>query len=279
MNWIDSHVYCLPPRLADPCVHLPQSEEKILKAIHSHPEGPMALALCSPQRILQSMAEAKISHSVLIAFPWNSLSLCRETNDFLISTRQQYPTQFSVVGSIHPKDSKSLEECDRLLSVGCIGLKMNAEWQNFEFHEPLLDEISKKLAHRKEYILIHVDQVFKRSAAPASSILEFTAKHPKTKFVFAHMGGMLGLYSQLDFLKDRFSNLWFDTAISETVEMIEFYVRVGLKDRILFGSDYPFNACHSQKDVVDRIEKLALDKDVLKKVSANNFENFLKVSL
>lgn len=271
MKIIDTHVYCLPKRLRDPRVQLTSSEQRILKAIHQHKDGEWVLPLSSEDEILRSMDKSGLDKSVLVAFPWASESLCRENSEFILNLVHKHPQSFEAVCSLQARDPASLKNAETYLNSGARGLKINPDWQNTTYEDSALDSVAELVAKKKAYILCHVDQAFKISQVTPAYFLNFAKRNPNTKLVAAHMGGLLGLYNHLEFLAPQLQNLWFDTAISESLEIVNYYILAGLEDRILFGSDYPFNFCHSQKDVVERLNNLNISKDQIEKIFSINY--------
>ncbi len=273
---IDFHVYCLPARLRDVRVNLPYTESAVRKAIHDHPDGEWVLKLSSVSAILESMQTSGIDQSTLIAFPWSDLGLCKENNDEVLGALAQHPEKFFAICSVQPNDKKFLEEAERCLKAGAIGIKINGDWQGFELDSGPVRELCRYLAKNNKILLTHVDQGFKKSPTSAAHLYSLAEKCPETKIVGAHMGGLLGLYKKLPNRGEKFKNLWFDTAVSESLEMVKYYCDSGLEDRILFGSDYPFNLCHSQKIVRERLQALGLSEDVQAKILSRNFMKLLK---
>src|SRR5688500_14738751 len=84
MMALDAYTYCLPERLRDPQVALPQMDAIIHKTIYKHQESALALLLSSMESILNSMNESQISQSVIYSLPWRSPELCRENNNYLL---------------------------------------------------------------------------------------------------------------------------------------------------------------------------------------------------
>lgn len=255
---VDTHAYCLPPRLRDIKAGLPAADHIIAKAIHRHPDGGWVLPMSSPERIRASMRDAGIDRSVLIAFPWASASLCRENNDFILAEAEAAPRLFDAVCSVQPKDPRFLAEARRCLDAGAVGIKINPAWQGYSLDDARLDKLLALVARKGAYLLTHIDQPFRISPTSPGHLVRLAARNPKARIVAAHMGGLAGLYASFGSTAKALKNVWFDTAVSETMEFVSYYCQSGLADRVLFGSDYPFNYCHSQKTVLQRLRKLRL---------------------
>lgn len=277
---IDTHCYCLSPRLRDPKVNLGSAEAEVSRAIHQHAEGPMALALSGPEKIRESMEVAGIQKSVLVSFPWHGLNHCVENNDYILEQGVKQPDQFMAVCSVSPQDKNYLKEAERVLEAGAKGIKLNPNWQKFALsRDDFLKDLNALVQQKNAYFLIHTDQAFKKSDAQAADIFQFAKANPYSKIVSAHMGGMLGVYANFELLKNKFQNIWFDTAVSETLYMLSLYVQSGQEDRVVFGTDYPFNLCHSQVDLVTRIKELDLTKQQRAKVFSQNYMKLLETKL
>jgi len=273
---IDSHVYCLPPRLRK-SMELPDCEHQVRRAIHDHPEGDHALSLSSPEAILSSMDRCGLDYVLLVAFPWKDPKLCRETNDFLLNliARQK---RFHCLCAVQPADKNFTKEADRCLRAGALGLKINPIWQGNELDGPEFDELAVFAGEAGVPVMTHVDQSYKKSSASAAALLKIAKRHPETKFLAAHLGGLLGLYAQHLPIRKAISNIWFDTAVSSTMQMVEFYVQSGLEDKVLFGTDFPFNHCHNQSEPLAAFHKIGLSKKIADKILHGNYESFFNLT-
>jgi uncharacterized protein len=267
---IDAHVYCLPPRLRQADVLLPASERSIQEAIHRHPEGPYALALSAPEAILASMDQAGIHRSVLVAFPWADPELCRENNDFILETASGVE-RFLPICSVQPDCPEALNEASRVLHAGAVGIKVNPVWQKYDLDDPRMNELAITIQSTQAFLMLHVDQPYKTSPASPARLYALARKHPGLRILAAHLGGLLGLSTLHPPVARTLANVWYDTAVSSTLEMVRWYCQAGLADKMVLGTDFPFNHSHSQKQVVDDLGRLNLKADVLTKVFQGNF--------
>lgn len=272
---IDAHVYCLPKNLTEVSYPFPPSEKIIVDTIHHHPEGVFALSLSSPEMILQSMTKSGISKSVLVSFPWNSSQLCSSNNSYLKEVIKNHPN-FLLIASVNPSQAGWKEEATRAKASGAIGLKVNPEWQGFDLDDPCMDELAKFAVSNNLFLMIHIDHGFKKSRTSPAHFCEFLQKNPEVKIIAAHMGGMIGIYALNTRLRNLFKNVWFDTAVSSTLSMIKHYVEVGLEDKIIFGSDFPFNHSHEQKQVIEGLKLLGLGKAIEDKIFFQNFNKLIE---
>lgn len=267
---VDTHAYCLPPRLRDHRARLPRSEAAVAKAIHRHPDGSWVLPRSSPERIIESMERCGIDLSVLVAFPWTTPALCAENNDFILDAARREP-RFRALCSVQPARSGHLDEARRCLDAGAIGIKVNPQWQGWALDDGKADRLLRLIAEREAYLLTHVDQPFNHSSASPAALLALARRHPRTRIVAAHMGGMLPFYEFLPRVGAALKNVWFDTAVSETLDTVRWAVQRGMAGKILFGTDHPFNNPHDQATVLRRLKALGLPKPALAAILGGNW--------
>jgi len=268
---IDAHVYCLPERLRKLNPKLPLSEKKIINAIYEHPEGACALQLAAPEPISTSMKTNHIDKSVLVSFPWKSHDLCCENNRYLFEVVKKN-SKFFWIASIQPCSNGWMKEAERCINLGAIGIKINPFWQNFKLDGPETNQLIEWFVPQKNvFLMTHIDQAFKQSVSSPSRLFNLVCKYPNAKILAAHMGGGLGIYALHPPLEKTIKNIWFDTAVSSTLKMIRFYVEAGLENRIIFGSDFPFNHSHSQGQVLNGIRSLKLSPEIEVKIFKDNF--------
>jgi predicted TIM-barrel fold metal-dependent hydrolase len=267
---IDAHVYCLPPRLRQSNVMLPKSEAIIQETIYYHAEGPMALSKASPDAIIDSMDQAGIARTVLIAFPWADSTLCRENNDFVLE-QVTVNDRFMAVCSVQPASLDALDEARRVLHAGAIGIKINPVWQGFCLDDAHVNNLAAVVLQNNVFLMLHVDQPYKQSPASPAYLFDLAVRQPGLKILASHLGGLLGLSCLHPPVAQKLENVWYDTAVSSTLEMVRWYRQAGLTNKLVMGSDFPFNHSHSQKQVVRGLRNLELGHDVLTDIFETNF--------
>lgn len=266
---IDIHVYSVPGEFHSEASCI-AGEEAVLEAIHRHPEGPHALSLSSPQAILASMEAVGIEKSVLVSLPWRGEEACRRNNDHVLSAAEDSETLYAVC-AIQCEASSWEHEADRVRRAGAIGFKINVGWQGGALDSPVVCELARYAHAHGMFLMTHVDHAFKPSVTGPPALFSLACKCPETRIVAAHLGGLLGLYRLHPPLVEKLRNVWFDTAVSSTLEMIRFHIQAGLVNRLVFGSDFPFNHSHSQSQVVAGIRALGLSEPDFSSIMRDNF--------
>lgn len=266
---IDAHVYSVPEELhaQSPLI---AEEESVLASLHHHPEGAYALSLSTRDAIAKSMEEAGIRGSALVSLPWQSEDLCRRNNDHVLTAAQDGDTFFAIC-SIQTKSPGWLAEADRVRTAGAVGIKINTGWQGGRLDSPAVRDVAEYVREYDMFLMTHVDHGFRHSETGPANLHSLATMCPHTKIVAAHLGGLLGLYALHPPVAESLKNVWFDTAVSGTLDMVSYYVQAGLGSRLLFGSDFPFNHSHSQVQVVDGIRKIGLGEDVAAAIMEGNF--------
>ena len=274
---IDAHVYALPDRLQKVNADLPAGEKEIISSIYKHSEGEMALALSSIESIEKSMEAASISKSTLVSFPWRSAILCAENNHYIMEATKHKPDNFWGICSINPSCSDSFSLIKSFKANGIVGVKINPEWQgDFALDSECVCELADEIIENGLFLMTHVDHPFNISNASGAHLLSLARKKPELKIIAAHMGGMIGMYYLNENMKENFNNIWFDTAVSSTIKMVNHYIDIGLSDKIIFGTDFPFNHSHNQEQVVKAVKSLKLATEIESKIFSGNFLQLLK---
>jgi predicted TIM-barrel fold metal-dependent hydrolase len=271
----DAHVYCLPPQLRIGSHEIEQDNPEIIRAIHQHPDGAWVLPLSDPKEIANSMMRSGISRSILVSFPWATQRLCTENNSFVLAACDT-DSRFRGICSIQPRDPGWRDEAARCAQNGAVGLKINGGWQGFDLDCGDMDAVADWAGRNQLFVMTHVDQAFRKSSNAAAQLLSLAERHPETKFLAAHLGGLLGAYAALPSIASRLDNIWFDTAVSATLYMVRMYVDVGLGKKLIFGSDYPFNHSHSQAQVLSGIRALGLAPDIERAILSENIEALVR---
>jgi uncharacterized protein len=267
---IDAHVYALPARLRNVDVVVSPQDQCVLEAVHRSQDADWILPKASFDAITKSMSAAGIDISVLVSFPWASDTLCTENNDYILAVAKEYK-QYRAICSLQPMSSAWRSEVEACVKRGCDGFKVNPAWQGFDLLSDSVVPMVYEIMKQDKFLMVHIDHAFKKSLASAAHLFEFAKMYPQLKIIAAHMGGMLGAYNLFEPVSKNLGNIWFDTAVSATIPMVKWYAEAGLEDKLLFGTDFPFNHCHRQTDVVEEMKKLGLSDECLQKIFSGNY--------
>jgi predicted TIM-barrel fold metal-dependent hydrolase len=218
------------------------------------------------------MAASQIDYSVLTALPWNTTALCSENNEHILGNASKMPC-FIPVCSVQPNDGAWRKETALCVAGGAVGIKVNPAWQGICLDSSEMAGLAGFCREAGVFLEIHIDHAFKPSPASAAALCAFLRSCPGVKILATHLGGLLGLYALHPPVAALLRNVWFDTAVSSTLQFVDFYIQVGLGGKVVLGSDFPFNHSHSQKQVLDGIRARGYSEEVLRRMCAENFQN------
>jgi len=191
----------------------------------------------------------------------------RAGNDGLIALAAKHP-EVVPIGTVHPYDGQSaLDELARIATRGVKTLKIHPHTQRFEIADPRVLALVTKAGELGVAVLMDNAGIV---PGDCEDLFNLAAKAPKTRFIFAHMGGANFRFWNILVLArtaDGFAlgNVNFD--ISGTVllaadspvesEFVWTLRNVGV-DHVMMGSDYPQI---SLKRMVEALEKLDLTQE------------------
>jgi predicted TIM-barrel fold metal-dependent hydrolase len=209
--------------------------------LESHPIGSAALRGID--------ASAGVTRSALIVIARRGdMVATRRQNDAVIAAARAGGGHFYPVASVHPLDgAPALVELDRLAKLGVREIKFHPNTQNFDVADPALDPVMDKAGDLGLVCLF--DSYKPWDTNEIGKFLMLSIKHPKTRFVLAHMGFSQFretiAFAQIKKL-NMGGNVWFDTSAVVSAfadspmapELLWTMRQIGM-DHFLFGSDWP----------------------------------------
>src|SRR5262245_23180772 len=200
----------------------------------------------------------------------------RAQNDALIALATKYPKMVPIA-TVHPYDGQAaLAEIARVAGRGVKVLKLHPHTQKFDVTDPRVLKLVQQAGALGVVVLMDNANII---VGDSEHLFDLAVRAPKTKFVFAHMGGLNFRFWNIlalartaqDFFMD---NIYFD--ISGTVvlaadspieeEFVWTLRNIGI-DRVLLGSDYPQ---FSLAQTLDALEHLDLDESEKAKIRYTN---------
>jgi len=205
----------------------------------------------------------------------------RAQNDALIALALKHPEMLPIA-TVHPYDGQAaLDELRRVAGRGVRVLKLHPHTQKFDVADPRVLELVQQAGTLGVVVLMDNANII---AGDSEHLFDLAVRAPRTKFVFAHMGGLNFRFWNVLALartaKDFFmDNIYFD--ISGTVvlaadspiekEFVWTLRNVGI-DRVLLGSDYPQ---FSLPQTLEALERLDLDESEKAKIRYTNAQRLL----
>ncbi len=167
-------------------------------------------------------------------------------------------------GTVHPEHPAWRDELERLERHGIRGLKLHPDLAGIPLDSPLWEPIWEA-ARGRFVVTLHMGPA--RPGGPTVSrpahVAGILDRHAGLDIVAAHLGG-LGLWDEtLEHLAGK--DLFMDTSCCQAAippETLAVILARHDQQRILFGSDYPLFAPHSERAALEHLlEKVGLPKD------------------
>lgn len=184
-------------------------------------------------------------------------------------------------GTVHPDSNDIFQELERIKSLGLCGIKFHPEYQHFRPNEERMIPVYRKIAELGLFVVFHggFDPLTKDEILATPKRLACVAeKVPELTIVIAHLGGMLLFDEVEEYIAGRYGNILLDTAMLNgyiSPEQLFRIIRTHGADKVLFGSDLPWD---NPQNEIDLINSLPLDSDEKEKIFCKNAEELLRKS-
>jgi len=242
---IDFHTHIFPKAIRENREKFFPSEPAF-KLLYDSPKS----KLVGAKEIVAAMDEQGVDRSVVFGFPWKNSATFRMQNDYVMEVATRYPERLVGLCCFDPFSKEAVSEARRCLEGGLSGIGEIAFYQSgiddtaLDMLKPLMEIcLDKNLV-----FLIHTNEPVGhlypgKTPNTLKQIYNLVTRFPENKIVLAHWGGGVFFFNLLkkDF-KDRFKNVYFDTAASPFLYdpvIYRYAVEIAGVDKILFGSDFP----------------------------------------
>jgi predicted TIM-barrel fold metal-dependent hydrolase len=175
------------------------------------------------------------------------------------AAEQNNTERFYAYGSVYPGGEDALSELLRIKSMGLYGIKLHPDYQGFYADDERVFPVYRKCAELGLPVMFHagLDAVSPEDihCTPAMAVRVLEAV-PKLTAIFAHMGGNTLWKDVYDLLAGR--NCYLDTSYThswEDYELMGEIIRKHGADKILFGSDFPWD---TPDNIIENLHRLNL---------------------
>jgi predicted TIM-barrel fold metal-dependent hydrolase len=278
VNNVDFHVHVTPPEII---ANIQKYAEKdaYFALLSTNPHGKFANA----EEVVSALAESCFDRAVIFGFAFKNPGLCRMVNDYVIEKTRQYPDKLTGFMSVSPNESGMENEIDRCYNAGLRGIgELYPDGQGFNIDDK--QETSALIGcclERGIPIILHTNEpvghhYIGKNDIPLKKIERFIENAQGVRIVLAHWGGGLLFYEAMPELREKFRNVYYDTAASPFLYGETIYqaaLALGLGGKILFGSDFPLLPPFRY---LPQLEALSpMDRD---RILGGNAEKFLSKS-
>lgn len=184
-------------------------------------------------------------------------------------------------GTVHPDSDNAIEEIERIKSLGLYGVKFHSEYQHFCPDEKRMFPIYKKIAETGLIAVFHGGwDPFGESEIRCTPerMARAVERVPELKFIVAHLGG-INVWDDVEkYLAGKFANLWLDISVIASFDIDENQllriIHTHGTDKILFGSDCPWD---NPENEINMINRLPISDDDKEKIFFRNAHKLLNI--
>ena len=240
---IDIHVNILPPFAREFIPEDLSTESDALRRAYFLAGASKYHERCSPDSILQDMADANVRSGLCFSYNWKSMDLCRMCNDYTMDMVEQYQGRLYGLAVVQPRDTAACDELNRCMEKkGMLGLKIKPRWCGVSLSDQrLLGPLCEVLREKGGMLLTHVSQNFMRGTGDSLfDLVEFLKFAPDIPVVAAHMGAFIEMYNRHPPVARVMENLFIDVSLHDNLHWLPCLMRTGNPDRYIYGTDYPY---------------------------------------
>ena len=204
----------------------------------------------------------------------------RANNDGLIALAARHP-KLMPIATVHPYDgAAAISELERVAARGVKVLKLHPHTQKFDAADPRVLALARRAGELGVIVLLDNASIVPDDC---EKLFNLALDAPKTKFIFAHLGGLnfrfWNILKAARTAQGLFAdNIYFDLSATVAIvadspiedEFVWTIRNVGI-DHVLFGSDFPQ---YSMDQNARALDQLSLDEREKQRI---RFENAQKL--
>ena len=219
----------------------------------------------APDDLRSRMSDSGISRSVLLPLAKGREDVS-SLNDWILSVSGDDLLPF---GAVHPFMENLESELDRLTARGVRGVKMMPLLQEVYPDDPGCERFYEALIKRRMILVTHAgrDPLERREIfGTPERFARVIQCYPDLRIDLAHLGGLRMWNEVQRYLMPAGRNVYFDTAYVSfylSLEEIEELIRDLGPDRVIFGSDYPWEEPGRAAAIIGRLGLCEKDKDAI----------------
>ena len=215
--------------------------------------------------------------------PPGEIEKTRANNDGIIALAASHPGMMPIA-TVHPYDGQAaIAELERVAARGIKVLKLHPHTQKFDVTDPRVLALVRRAGALGVIVLMDNANIL---PGDSENLFNLAVKAPKTRFIFAHMGGLNFRFWNIlalartaqNFFAD---NIYFDISGTVTIvagspiqnEFVWTMHNVGI-DHLLLGSDFPQI---SLPQTLAAFNKLGLTKEEKAKIMFGNAQRLFRL--
>lgn len=241
---VDAHVHLFPPAQRSRRDALARSDPTFAELY-----GNAAAAMASVDDLAASMAEAGVTTSFAAGFAFADDGEIAEQNEYLLACARDSGGRIEALCALNLAHPDWTREAERCLAAGALGFgELRPRSQGWDPLGEACERLCQLAADSNAVLLWHVTEPVGRSypgkgggIAPWE-LLTLAERVPRATMIGAHLGGGLPFFWQMRELRERFRNVFFDTAAAFLLydgECVRRLVDMAGAPAVLLGSDFP----------------------------------------
>jgi predicted TIM-barrel fold metal-dependent hydrolase len=244
MRKIDFHVHVTPPEISNAAAAIAK-REPYFGLLAASPKNKFAAAC----EVIAELDRAGFDRAVIFGFAFKDLGLCRVVNDYVIAKVREFPYRFCGFAVVPPNHPGAIAEIERCHDAGLCGVgELFPTGQDIHIDDSAeTARFAGCCIERNLPVLLHANEPVGhyypgKTDTTLRQLELFVEHHPRLTVVLAHWGGGLLFYELMKELREKFVNVYYDTAASPFLYTQGIYrtaAALGLQRKILFGSDFP----------------------------------------
>lgn len=189
--------------------------------------------------LVRDMGALRIRQSVLLAIDWPH-GMSDNAGEW--ARAAEGTSELVVFGSVHPGERHVEKKLDAQLALGVKGIKVHPAVQLVKPDAPRSMALYRACGARELPVFFHcgpvdIESRLGRYLSQVRHYERAIAESPETRFVLGHSGA-LQMDEALAFAK-KYDNVWLELA-SQSLTNVERLVAEAPRDRVVFGTDWPF---------------------------------------
>ena len=276
---IDSHVHITPP---DIIANWQKYAEK--EPYFSLLSNAKYNKFVSADEVCAMLEREGFDKAVVFGFAFRDMGLCSYVNNYVIESVKKLPDKLIGFAVVPPAGKEAAKEIERCYNAGLKGageLFPAGQEIDLESKEATID-ITGACTELGIPLLLHANESVGHDYAgktniPIQHIETFISNNPNLKIILAHWGGGIFLYEAMKEIKEKFKNVYYDTAVTPFLYDERIYnaaKALGLFEKILFGSDFPILP---PSRYTEGLEKSALSEEEKIMILGKNAQKLLLI--
>jgi predicted TIM-barrel fold metal-dependent hydrolase len=226
--------------------------------------------------------DGTVDRAVVFGFAFRDIGLCRYVNDYVIEKVKEYPEKLTGFLVTPVRGEESAKEIERCVRGGLAGVgELFPEGQGFDLEDKAkMRSLTEACLEFSLPLLLHANEPVGHLYAGKTDVSlrqmeTFVSDNPELKIILAHWGGGLLFYETMNEIKEKFRNVYYDTAATPFLYDSRIYLAakaLGLCEKILFGSDFPLLA---PSRYLPALEESGLDPEEKNLILTENAQRLL----